>query len=179
MKIIDIIQTNNNNEFLHEELIELNEGWSFYALLKLNSSIFVGWLINDDLLIVNGDGIFLYDIESKNIIMEDYESNFKKNLSTDNLKYSLKERDENIDVFGLRGGGGNLLTIENDWKLEIINIHNNYKIPRLMNYKTRKSWFFELHEISYDGYMYCGFSKTQKYFLVMGDQGINVFKRNF
>lgn len=73
--------------------------------------------------------------------MEDYESDFKKYLSADNLKYSLKERNEIVDVFGLRGGGGNLLTSDNEWKLEINNIHNNFKIPRLMNYKTRKSCF--------------------------------------
>lgn len=179
MKIKDVLQTKPDSEFLYEELVELNEGWSFYTLLKLNSSILIGWLTNDDLLIVNGDGIFLYDIKNKNITMEDYESNFKKNLSADNLKYSLKERDEIVDVFGLRGGGGNLLTLDSEWKLEINHIHNNFKIPRLMNYKTRKSWFFQLHEMSYEGYMYCGFSKTQKYFLIMGDQGINIYKKDF
>ncbi|WP_426479159.1 hypothetical protein ACP3T3_06830 [Chryseobacterium sp. CBSDS_008] len=100
MKIKDVLQTKPDSEFLYEELVELNEGWSFYTLLKLNSSILIGWLTNDDLLIVNGDGIFLYDIKNKNITMEDYESNFKKNLSADNLKYSLKERDEIVDVFG-------------------------------------------------------------------------------
>ncbi|MFP7658472.1 hypothetical protein [Chryseobacterium proteolyticum] len=38
----------------------------------------------------------------------------KKNLSADNLKYSLKGRDEIVDVFGLRGGGGNLLTLDSE-----------------------------------------------------------------
>ncbi|MFP7658471.1 hypothetical protein [Chryseobacterium proteolyticum] len=63
MKIKDVLQIKPDSEFLYEELIKLNKGWSFYTLLKLNSSIIIGWLTNDDLLIVNGDGIFLYDIE--------------------------------------------------------------------------------------------------------------------
>ncbi|MDV7696784.1 hypothetical protein N6B72_07625 [Chryseobacterium soli] len=74
MKIIDILQTKFNNEFLQEEIISLNEEWSLYSVIKINASIFLGWLENDDLFIVNVDGIFLYDIRNKDIIMEDYES---------------------------------------------------------------------------------------------------------
>jgi hypothetical protein len=177
MKIIDILQTKFSDEFLQEEIINLNEEWSLYSVIKINASIFLGWLENDDLLIVSMDGIFLYDITNKDIVMEDYESDFKKNLSTDNLHYSLKDRNEIIDVFGLRGGAGNLLTVDNKWKLEIVNIYNGYKIPKITNYRTSQSWFFKLQDISYEGYLYCGFSKTQNYFVLFGDQGINIFKK--
>lgn len=179
MKIVDILQTKFHDELLQEEIVSLNDEWSLYSVIKINASIFVGWLENDDLLIVNIDGIFLYDTESKDIIKEDYETDFKKNLSTNNLHYSVKDRTETIDVFGLRGGGGNLLTIDNKWKLEIVNIYNGYKIPKLTNYRTRQSRFFKIQDINYEGYMYCGFSKTQRYFLIMGDQGINIYKKNF
>ncbi|MCX8534659.1 hypothetical protein [Chryseobacterium luquanense] len=177
MKIIDILQTKFNNEFLQKDIISLNEEWSLYSVIKINASIFLGWLENDDLLIVNVDGVFLYDIRNKDFIMEDYESDFKKNLSTNNLHYSLKDRNEIIDVFGLRGGGGNLLTVDNKWNLEIVNIYNGYRIPKLTNYRTRQSWFFKLQDISYEGYLYCGFSKTQNYFVLFGDQGVNIFKK--
>jgi hypothetical protein len=76
------------DELSNDSLVSNAEVWSQWSYINLNSSIAVGWLKNDNILIINNDGIFIYDILKKEIILRDYESNFHENISKDNLFYS-------------------------------------------------------------------------------------------
>lgn len=162
-----------SNDYLNDETDE----WEYYSSIRLNGIIAVGWFANDDILIINMDGIYVYGIITNGFIQEDYDSSFKKYISNDNLKFNSPFNKETIDLFGIRGGGGNLLTNDNVWKLELINLAWNIKLPRLLNFKKRESYFLRLRQNIYEGYMSLGFSKTENYFMVMGDGGIDLFRK--
>lgn len=180
MKLKDLESNYRGNIFdtiSNEPLLNDTDEWVYYSSVSLNGSIAIGWLTNDDIIIINVDGIYVYDIHKKEIVSEDYETSFKKYISNDNLNYFLKSRNETINIFGLRGGGGNLLTNDSTWKIEIVHIAWNICVPKLLNYKSRDFWFLELLQNDYEGYKYLGFSKTEKYFAIMGDRGIDIYSK--
>jgi hypothetical protein len=156
-------------------LMRETDEWVYHSSVPLNGIIAIGWLSNDDILVINVDGIFIFDIHKKDIIFRDYESSFKKNISDDNTTFFVENKSESVSIFGLRGGGGNLLTKDNLWKLKRIDIAWNIKVPCILNLRTNKSWFLELRQNSYEGEIYLGFSKSENYFVVMGDGGIDIF----
>lgn len=149
--------------------------WVYHSSVLLNAPVAIGWLLNEDLLVINSDGIFAHNILKNSFVHEDYETTFHKYLSSDNLTFYFKAREESVSVFGLRGGGGNLLTKDCKWKLESVNLSWNVKVPRLLNYKTGEAYFLELHQVSYEGNLYLGFSRSEKYFVIMGDSGIDIY----
>lgn len=168
-----------SDELLDQNLVKGVDEWGYYSSVSLNGIIATGWLSNDDILVINGDGTFIYDIQKKAIVFADYDdaTSFKKYISDDNLTFVVQSRSETVSVFGLRGGGGNLLTKDNFWKLEVVNIAWNIRVPRLSNNRIGKEYFIELTQNFYEGYMYLGFSKSEKYFVIMGDGGLDVFLR--
>jgi hypothetical protein len=165
------------NELSDEKLVGKAAEWEYYSAIRLNGIIASGWLSDDNILLINADGVFIYDIFKKNIIFSDYENSFKKSISDDNLTFFVQSKSETVFIFGLRGGGGNLLTKDNTWKIEVVAIAWNIKVPRLLNYKNGKKYFLELQQNSYEGDKYVGFSKSENYFLIMGDGGLEVFSR--
>lgn len=165
------------NELSNESLVEKAAEWEYHSAIHLNGIIAIGWLSDDNILLINADGIFIYDILKKNIIFSDYENSFKKSISDDNLTFFVQSKSETVFVFGLRGGGGNLLTKDNIWKIEVVDITWNIKVPTLLNYKTAEKYFLELQQNSYEGNKYLGFSKSENYFLIMGDGGVDIFSR--
>jgi len=165
------------NELSDEYLVGKAAEWEYYSPIRLNGIIAIGWLSDDNILLINLDGIFIYDILKKDIIFSDYEDSFKKCTSDDNLTYFVQSKSETVFIFGLRGGGGNLLTKDNMWTIEVVDIAWNIKVPRLLNYKNGKKYFLELQQNSYEGNKYLGFSKSENYFLIMGDGGVDVFSR--
>lgn len=169
----DIFSNISNNN-----LVSNTGEWAYYSSVRLNGPIAVGWLSTDDIFLINGDGIFVYDICQKAMVFEDYKTPFQGNISDDNLTYFFKDRNEAVNLFGLRGGGGNLLTKDSQWKLELISISWNVKVPQVNNWKTRVSNYIELKQNLYEGYKYIGFSKSEIYFLIMGDGGVDIYKRN-
>ena len=168
-------ETSVFNELSDENLVEKADEWQYYSGIRLNGIIAIGWLSDDNILLINADGIFIYDILKKNIIFSDYENSFKKSISDDNLTFFVQSNSETVFIFGLRGGGGNLLTKDNTWKIEIADISWNIKIPSLLNYKNGKKYFLELQQNNYEGNKYLGFSKSENYFLIMGDGGVDIF----
>jgi hypothetical protein len=165
------------NELSDENLVAKAGEWEHYSAIGLNGIIAIGWFSNENILLTNSDGVFIYDILKKNIIFSDYENSFKKSISDDNLTFFVQSKSETVFIFGLRGGGGNLLTKDNIWKIEVVDIAWNIKTPRLLNYKTGKKYFLELQQNSYEGNKYLGFSKSENYFLIMGDGGVDIFSR--
>ncbi|WP_125722175.1 hypothetical protein [Flavobacterium ustbae] len=165
------------NELSDENLVRKASDWEYYSAIRLNGIIAIGWFSDDNILIINGDGIFIYDIIKRNIIFSDYENSFKKTISDDNLTFYFQSKSETVFIFGLRGGGGNLLTKDNSWKIEFFDIAWNIKVPLILNYKNGKKYFLELQQNNYEGKKYLGFSKSENYFLIMGDEGVDIFHR--
>ncbi len=161
------------NEILSSE----TNDWKFYSWVSVNGLIAIGWLSDDSILAINGDGTFIYDINQKAVVYEDYETPFYIHISEDNLKFFLQVRNETVNIFGIRGGGGNLLTKDNVWKIELAPIAWNIRIPKLINYKSGSVHFVELYQNNYEGDKYLGFSKSEKYFVIMGDSGIDIYLR--
>lgn len=165
------------NEISDENLVSKAAEWEYYSPIRLSGIIAIGWFSDDNIFVINLDGIFIYDILKKNIIFSDYEDSFKKNISDDNLTYFVQSKSETVSIFGLRGGGGNLLAKDNTWKIEVFDIAWNIKVPSLLNYRNGKKYFLELQQNSYEGKKYLGFSKSENYFLIMGDGGVDIFSR--
>lgn len=163
------------DELPNEFLVKETEEWSYHSSIALNGIIAIGWFLNDDILVINVDGIYIYDILKKDFIYRDYETSFKEFISDDNLTYFVQSKNEKVNIFGLRGGGGNLLTKDNTWKLELVEIAWNIKVIKVLNYKNRKASFLDLHQNSFEGNKYLGFSKSEKYFAIMGDCGVDIF----
>lgn len=165
------------DELSNESLVGKVAEWEYYSAIRLNGIIAIGWFSDDNILLINSDGVFIYDILKKNIIFSDYENSFKKSISDDNLTFLVQSKHETVFIFGLRGGGGNLLTKDNTWKIEVVDIAWNIKVPRLLNYKNGKKYFLELQQNSYEGNKYLGISQSENYFLIMGDGGVDIFSR--
>jgi hypothetical protein len=163
MKINNIInhELNGNlsaypNELLRTEI----EGWSYYNSFHLNGIIAVGWFNNDDILILSADGIFVFGMLEKSIIYEDY-GRFKQYISSDNLTYFFQERNETLQIFGLRGGNGNCLARKISWKLNIVNLSYDKRIVKLSNYKQQDQY---------------AFLESEQYFLIMGNNGVDIWQ---
>ena len=179
MKISNIINYEPNgylsvyrNELLETEI----EGWRYYNSFHLNGIIAVGWFNNDDILILSADGIFVFGMLEKSIIYEDY-GRFKQYISSDNLTYFFQERNETLQIFGLRGGNGNCLARKISWTLDIVNLSYDKRIVKLSNYKQQSQYaFLEMKKATYEDILFMGFSKSEQYFLIMGNNGVDIWQ---
>lgn len=181
MKISDIINQTQDN-YLEDNPDEIIGNsfteWSYCISHRVNGIIACGWFQNDDILIISADGIFVFDIFEKKIVYEDYDTPFHRYISSDNLIFYFEKRQEHSPIFGLRGGNGNLLTSNNVWKLDINYLTCYKKIPKLYNYKKNLSCFLLLQAPSYEDKIFVGFSKSEKFFLIMGNNGLDIYKYN-
>jgi hypothetical protein len=160
------------NELLETEI----GGWSYYTSFHLNGIIAVGWFNNDDILILSADGIFVFGMLEKSIIYEDY-GRFKQYIPSDNLTYFFQERNETLQIFGLRGGNGNCFTRKISWTLDIINLSYDKRIVKLSNYNQQSQYaFLEMKKATYEDILFMGFSKNEQYFLIMGNNGVDIWQ---
>ncbi len=181
MKFSDIINSDKINYLkahADETIYDKLQEWEFYASISLNGIIACGWFINDDIMVISSDGVFIYDTVSSEIRDENYEEIFQKNISKDNINYFHQKRGESLPIFGLRGGNGNLLTGDGTWKIDIINISYYQNVPKLTNYRTGNYAFLKLNKCTYEDILFCGFSKSENYFLIMGNNGIDIYNKN-
>jgi hypothetical protein len=118
----------------------------------------------------------------REIVIED--DSLMDQLSEDNLEFDLKEFDQKIKVFGLRGGNGNHYTTDK-WSLVEILQDSQKKIFGIANYqcfeKNDQSFWknydlIKLKSIEF-GY-WCGFSPDEKYFGIFGSGGVELFRRD-
>jgi len=151
--------------------------WKLYFSIPVNAPIAIGWLEDDSLFLINNEGVFIYDINVEELVLEDYSSELKPGISDDNLRYYIQDRDVFVDIFGIRGGGGSLITKDEKWSLRLINLSWNVKIPILTDNETGNFYFLELRQLFYEGYMHIGFSKSDSFFAIMGDGGVDIYKR--
>jgi hypothetical protein len=104
-------------------------------------------------------------------------------LSKDNLEFDLKENNQKIKVFGLRGGNGNHYTTDR-WILTEILLDSQEKIFGITDYNHfgRSEPIFwknydliNLENLEYG--QWCGFSPNEKYFGIFGSGGVEIFDR--
>ncbi|KXX66880.1 hypothetical protein [Flammeovirga sp. SJP92] len=104
-------------------------------------------------------------------------------LSKDNLEFDLKEGNQKVKVFGLRGGNGNHFTTDR-WSLIEIQQESQEKIFGITDYKhfgrsENEFWknydLIKLHELEFG--QWCGFSPDEKYFGIFGSGGAEIFYR--
>jgi hypothetical protein len=104
-------------------------------------------------------------------------------LSKDNLEFDIKENNQRIKVFGLRGGNGNQYTTDR-WRLTEILQDSQEKIFGITDYKH----FGRSEQIFWKNYdliniqnlefgQWCGFSPNEKYFGIFGSGGVEIFNR--
>ncbi len=179
MKIKELVDNNYANVFdqysRDTSIVAEAEGWRYYSSVKVNAPIAIGWLSDDSLFIVNVDGLSIYDTAKRDIVFEDFESELLEGMSHNNLRYFIKEKGVEIDVFGIRGGGGSLLTNDNKWSIRLVNLAWNINLPILRNNRTGNFYFLRLEQLCYEGYKHIGFSDSEKYFVVMGDAGLDIY----
>lgn len=160
------------------EIVSSTGDWHHAGEVTINAPIAIGWMQNGNLLILNTDGNFIFDVLAQKICHQDLDSTFHQNVSDDNLFYTLPTTQEQVSIFGLRGGDGNRLTKDNRWMLEIRHLSWNVRLPWLHNSRTNSSCFLELKRNDYEGYIYAGFSKSENHFAIMGDHGIDLYSRS-
>ncbi len=180
MKLSSILKANKAKLFSNIEDSTLTKScgeWFYQYNCSVSGNIGVGWLSNDDILLFGLDGIYIVDKDKGEIIFEDLENNVNDYISKDNVSFYVEHRNETVNIFGLRGGGGNLLTEDKRWELDVFPLSWNIKTPKISNIRTRSVYYPELTLLSYEGYLFVGFSSSNDYFLIMGDRGIEVYKR--
>lgn len=177
MNIRQIINHYKENNVYNEfSLVEKTLSWELHYSIRINGIIAAGWLKNNDVLIIGADAIFISSNIVKKIIDEDYDTDFNKHMSSNNLFYDLSGRNELVNVFGIRGGGGNLFSTKYKLALDSIYFDNTICIPRVTNLKDNSFDFIELPLVHYSEKLLCGFSDDESLFMVKGSNFINVYK---
>ena len=104
-------------------------------------------------------------------------------ISKDNLEFDLKENNQKLKVFGLRGGNGNHYTTDK-WSLIEILQDSQEKIFGITDY----SHFGRSEKVFWENYdlirlenlefgQWCGFSPNEKIFGIFGSGGVEIFNR--
>ena len=117
----------------------------------------------------------------REIMIEDDET--LSYLSKDNLEYDLKELNQKIKVFGLRGGNGNHFTTDR-WSITEISTDSQEKIFGMTDYRNfgrRENIFWKNYNLivlkNLEFGQWCGFSPNEKSFGIFGSGGVELFNR--
>lgn len=111
------------------------------------------------------------------------EDNILNYLSKDNLEFKLKELNQKIKVFGLRGGNGNHFTSD---RWEIIEIQQDsqakiFGITDLQNLGQTTQTFWKNYNLikllNIEFGQWSGFSPDEKHFGIFGSGGVELFSR--
>lgn len=159
------------------QIVSQTDCWQYKTGVPINAPIAMGWFENDNILILNSDGVFIFDIQQNQFSHKDFDSTSHQNISGDNLTYAIFPGSERISIFGLRGGGGIKLTKDNRWVLDICYLSWNVRVPRLINTKTNEYYYFDLKRNDFEGYIFVGISNSENYFAIMGDGGIDIYSK--
>jgi len=165
--------------------LELSEPffpWKNRTAVNMEGMFACGWTNDNLILMVCYDGYIITNPLGE-IIEENKDISPYELMSKDNLEFKVQNRNENIKIFGLYGGNGNLVSSEG-WKLEIIypswpNSFVVLKRPRKKN-ETLSVWegikLLALKEQEYTN-LKCGFSINEKHFLISGSNGVEIFSK--
>lgn len=104
-------------------------------------------------------------------------------LSLDNLEFDLKELNQKIKVFGLRGGNGNHFTSDS-WSLVEIMQDSQEKVFGITDHRhfgRSEKVFWKNHDLinlrNLEFGMWSGFSPNEKSFGIFGPGGVEIFNR--
>ena len=92
----DIFDEVSSNDKLEKETDE----WGYHSSINFNGIIAIGWFSNDDILLINTDGIFIYDVPNKEIVFRDSETSMARDISDNNLFFFVERRSEDVSIFG-------------------------------------------------------------------------------
>jgi hypothetical protein len=180
MKISQLVNGQKTDffDYHRDEVLEKEvRDWKWKSSIRVNGILSVGWFLNNDILVIGADGVFIANCDSGELFYEDYETDFNRNFSPNNLFYTVKERNEKLNVFGLRGGGGNLISPDKKWKIDIVCVTWRFNLIQLSNLRENGSCYIELSDGGYEDKLHCGFSEDGNYFLVKSNNSIDVFAR--
>jgi hypothetical protein len=160
--------------------------WKNRVVISAAGIIASGWTNDNNVFLFSSDGYSVSDPITGLTLIRNYdEDNSAINkFSKDNLEFTIDELEQNIKIFGLRGGNGTHLTTDY-WSLESFHPSLGIQIVGLRNPKTRnneKEYWKEFELISLDRLEYTtlfyGFSPNQRHFGIFGSAGVEIFTRD-
>lgn len=168
---------------LKEYLTEPNLPWTRGPFIGGAGLFACGWTEDNKVFLLFPDYYVIGNPltgEREKIVEEDDVLN---DLSKDNLEFNLKEIDQKVKVFGLRGGNGNHCTSDR-WSLIEILQDSQEKIFGITDYRNfgRQDQVFwknydliNLNNLEFG--QWCGFSPNEKHFGIFGSGGVELFNR--
>ena len=97
--------------------------WTNKSYVCFEGIFACGWTKEDFILLIKYDGYCLINPRNGEVVLEDYSEVSYNLMSKNNLIFNAKIIDELVNIFGLYGGKGNLVTSDG-WKLNIL--HPNW-----------------------------------------------------
>ena len=178
-----IFKKSRENPF--DYLTEPQEPWGNRIVISAAGIIAGGWTNDNKVFLLSADG---YSVShpltgEREIRNRDEENTAMSKFSEDNLAFKIDELNQNIKVFGLRGGNGNHLTSDN-WNLDSFHPGLGQQIIGLRNFNERNNeseyWknftLIRLERLENFTLTY-GFSPNEKHFGIFGSGGAEIFSR--
>lgn len=157
--------------------------WNNFQSAEYEGLFACGWTKDDNLLLVNYNGYKLIDPASGFTLEEDNQKLSYEYMSSNNLNFKYNG-EEDINIFGIYGGRGNLVT-KDGWVLDILypywpNCIVALKRPTKPNEITLEIWqginLIKLETLEYNN-LNCGFSNNEQFFVISGSFGVEIYGR--
>ena len=164
-------------------LTEPNLPWRRGPFIGGSGLFACGWTKESKIFMLFPDYYVVGDPQTGEQLILNEDNNLLDYLSKDNQEFDLKELNQSIKVFGLRGGNGNQYTTDR-WSLIEVMQDSQEKIFGLTDYKH----FGRSEQIFWKNYdlidlknlefgQWCGFSPNEKSFGIFGSGGVEIFNR--
>jgi hypothetical protein len=157
--------------------------WKHQIYIDFEGILACGWTKDNYILMISYDGYKVIDPINGETINEDFTEISYNLMSSNNQSYNAKIIDECVNVFGIYGGRGNLVSSDG-WKLNILYPYWPNSIVSIGKSQIETSdseiWknirLIKLSNLEYNS-LNCGFSPDENYFLILGTEGVEVFSR--
>lgn len=180
------------NSFQKQYLLEIKKikptspfsDWNKFQFVNFEGLFACGWTSDNLLLMVNYNGYQLVNPLSGKVVEENFERLSYNYMSNNNLEFILPKSNQRINIFGIFGGKGNLVTSDG-WILDIVypywpNCLVSLKRPKIDNENILEIWegikLIKLEMLEYSN-LNCGFSNNEKHFFISGNLGVEIYSR--
>lgn len=143
-----------------------------------------GWDKNDNIILISSDGYSLTNPASGERLIRNRDSEITfKSISSGYLDFKIPDNGEEIRIFGLNAGDGTHITqdgwilevIYPWWPLDVVIIKTPFVVGSGLHAYLDRAHMIKLLRL--DGWLKCGFSPSDKYFVVLGSGGAEIFSR--
>lgn len=112
--------------------------WKNRIVISASGVIASGWTNDDEVFLISSTGYTVANPITGEIKIRNYDEDddAMNQFSKDNLEFTIKELEQTIKVFGLRGGNGNHLTSD-FWNLDSFTPPLGEQIVGIQNYKKQ------------------------------------------